>query len=339
MTRSCIYCHDDLGANEVVEGLAAGRRIAFDTGTGRVWAVCGACGRWNLAPIEVRWEVVERCARLFDRASRRFTEHGVGLAEVDGVELVRVDPADESRLAGWRYGEVFRARFRAWRLVQPALFLLGVAFIASTTVAAGLAWGPGGAITALVGVPLLLAVTLAGPNPVVAKVPAGGEGREIRRNDLEKVRLVPVEGGGWALRLPDGTLLSGADAYGAAALLLPVVNDAGGGDVEVRRATDYTRRKGAAAEAVFAAAARRYGEAKTARLARLDPHIRLALEMTAHEDAERRALGGELRYLRRAWEEAEALARIEDRLAFPRGPGALLGRLPERARSRTQRAR
>jgi hypothetical protein len=41
---------------------------------------------------------------------------------------------------------------------------------------------------------------------------------------------------------------------------------------------------------------------------------RLALEMAAHEDAERRALGEELAALEAAWREAEALARVVDAL-------------------------
>jgi hypothetical protein len=42
--------------------------------------------------------------------------------------------------------------------------------------------------------------------------------------------------------------------------------------------------------------------------------IRLAMEMAAHEDAERRALEGELVDLERHWREAEELAAIADAL-------------------------
>jgi hypothetical protein len=41
---------------------------------------------------------------------------------------------------------------------------------------------------------------------------------------------------------------------------------------------------------------------------------RLALEMAANEDAERRALKGELNQLREAWREAEEIAAIADHL-------------------------
>jgi hypothetical protein len=41
---------------------------------------------------------------------------------------------------------------------------------------------------------------------------------------------------------------------------------------------------------------------------------RLALEMAANEDVERRALAGELEELREAWREAEEIAAIADDL-------------------------
>jgi hypothetical protein len=44
---------------------------------------------------------------------------------------------------------------------------------------------------------------------------------------------------------------------------------------------------------------------------------RLALEMTLHEEAERRALAGELAMLERAWREAEEIAAISDDMFVP----------------------
>jgi hypothetical protein len=45
--------------------------------------------------------------------------------------------------------------------------------------------------------------------------------------------------------------------------------------------------------------------------------VRLALEMATHEEAERRALEGELAELERAWREAEEIAEISDNLLIP----------------------
>lgn len=49
-------------------------------------------------------------------------------------------------------------------------------------------------------------------------------------------------------------------------------------------------------------------------LFRLSPEDRLALEMAANEDSERRALAGELAQLKAAWQRAEEIAAIADSL-------------------------
>lgn len=48
---------------------------------------------------------------------------------------------------------------------------------------------------------------------------------------------------------------------------------------------------------------------------------RLALEMSLHEEQERRALEGELWLLEQAWREAEEIADISDNLLLPEGTG------------------
>ena len=45
--------------------------------------------------------------------------------------------------------------------------------------------------------------------------------------------------------------------------------------------------------------------------------MRLALEMAAHEETERRAMEGELAELERAWRTAEEIAGIADDLLLP----------------------
>jgi hypothetical protein len=52
---------------------------------------------------------------------------------------------------------------------------------------------------------------------------------------------------------------------------------------------------------------------------KLDYPVRLALEMAAHEEQERRALEGELAQLETAWKEAEEIAAISDTLLVPSG--------------------
>lgn len=55
--------------------------------------------------------------------------------------------------------------------------------------------------------------------------------------------------------------------------------------------------------------------------------MRLALEMAANEESERRALEGELASLEAAWREAEEIAAIADDLLVPARVREALGRL------------
>jgi hypothetical protein len=71
-------------------------------------------------------------------------------------------------------------------------------------------------------------------------------------------------------------------------------------------------------------------------LQKLPMHTRLALEMSAHEDAERRALEGELHVLEAAWRDAEEIAKIADDMFLPASVDEELARL-KRERDATDR--
>ena len=81
MFRRCLFCNADLGRNEVVEVFPVGRRLAFDAARGRLWVVCRACERWNLSPLEERFEAVEACEALYRDARLRAATENVGLAK------------------------------------------------------------------------------------------------------------------------------------------------------------------------------------------------------------------------------------------------------------------
>jgi len=52
--RRCLFCHAPFAENGELLRMPRGHKIAFDPVRGRLWAVCGRCHRWNLAPIEER---------------------------------------------------------------------------------------------------------------------------------------------------------------------------------------------------------------------------------------------------------------------------------------------
>jgi hypothetical protein len=112
MYRHCIFCSRSLGANDTLEDFPVGRSVAFDAWKGRLWAVCSSCGRWNLAPIDERWEAVEAAERLFRDARVRVHSENIGLTRArDGTRLIRVGEALPGEVAVLRYGgELIRRR-------------------------------------------------------------------------------------------------------------------------------------------------------------------------------------------------------------------------------------
>ena len=78
MYSTCIFCHSHLGANASVEHFPVGRRLAFDVSRGRLWVVCRKCERWNLTPLEERWEAVEGSLHLPHAKGSGCSEAGKG---------------------------------------------------------------------------------------------------------------------------------------------------------------------------------------------------------------------------------------------------------------------
>ena len=89
MYANCMFCQKELGRNQVVEHFPVGRRLVFDSARGRLWVVCRKCERWNLTPLEERWEAVEECERLFRETRLRTQSRNMGLARHrEGLVLV-----------------------------------------------------------------------------------------------------------------------------------------------------------------------------------------------------------------------------------------------------------
>lgn len=105
MYSTCLFCNSTLGANDQIKAFPVGHRLAYDPARGRLWAICIRCGRWNLSPLEERWEAIDECERLFRGTRLRYSTDNIGLAHVGPkLELVRIGPALLPEIASWRYG-------------------------------------------------------------------------------------------------------------------------------------------------------------------------------------------------------------------------------------------
>lgn len=341
MYSTCIFCKNSLGANEAIEHFPVGRRLAFDAAKGRLWVVCRKCERWNLTPLEQRWEAIEQCERAFRGTKLRTSTDQIGLARItEGLELVRIGSPLRPEFAAWRYGDQFGRR-RRQNFVRTTAVSAAVLVGVVSGSALGAALGVAGYNIFNIG---QFAHGLYRRMKVVERIAVpDGNPLLIRDHEIrEAVVLPPSAGRPWGLRIAHKrervasevpwwryddesglTDVRGEVAMRAAAQLLPRLNKSGAPAKTVQEAVTLAA-KHDDPTALFDEAARvanrmkswtEYG--KGAMLSLLPPERRLALEMGSHEDSEQRALQGELHLLEDAWREAEEIAGISDNLFLP----------------------
>lgn len=344
MYSTCLFCHTALGANQAVEHFPIGRRLAFDAAKGRLWVVCLKCERWNLTPIEERWEAIEECERSYRATKLRVSTDQIGLARIaEGLELVRIGKPQRPEFAAWRYGDQFGRR-RQKTIIQGVAVFAGVATIPFIGPVLGLSIGAaGGNLLNLAN----LSYSVYSARRVVARVhDSDGSVLEVRGRDArEAVMLPPTAREAWGLRVTysapsdravpwwrygnnqEQVDLRGHDAMRAAAQLLPRFNAYGASSRRIKSAvalaTEYEDPSNVFDRAARIAATegrRRVfltDSTEAARLSSVPAEVRLALEMVSHEESERRALEGELNLLAEAWKEAEEIAGISDNMFLP----------------------
>src|SRR3954467_395081 len=126
MYSTCLFCKSELGANESIEHFPVGRRLAFDGAKGRLWVVCAKCGRWNLTPLEERWEAIEECERQYRGTKLRASTGEIGLGKLkEGLDLIRIGSPLRPEFASWRYTRYFRARYIKFLWASGGVVALG----------------------------------------------------------------------------------------------------------------------------------------------------------------------------------------------------------------------
>ena len=324
MYSTCLFCQSRLGSNEVIEGFPVGRRLAFDAAHGRLWVVCPACGRWNLSPLEERWEALETCERAFRETRLRAATENVGLARVaGGLDLVRIGRPLRPEFAGWRYGgELLRRRRRDMR---GALGVMGgAAGVVGVSITVGIVASPVAAIAlpfvAASGV--VVGQRAANRRVVARETDTQGVMQWIRRSDLRNVVFRPSDDTGLGMvirRSTDAVELAGGAAERVATVTCARRNQVGATASQVVDAVGYLEQQGGPDAVVRHIGSRGAFNGLWYR-------ERLALEIALHEELERRALEGELTELEHAWRDAEEIANIADQLLLPPGVDSWLKR-------------
>ena len=330
MYRSCIFCSAALGSNESLERFPGGRSLAFDGEKGRLWAVCPGCARWNLAPIEERWEAIEDAERLFRDTRLRVQRENIGLAKLrDGTRLVRIGRALAAEQAVWRYAgrtgvasALRDVRDAAGNAVRAAVLAIPGGFILDDLVRSTARARRGARVVHRLG------------------AEHWGAGLLIRRWHLETATLAPDDGGGVELHFRFGLEEHPMGAVGGRIRPVSTPLHIRGPEAEVLLAKAVTlvnrrpRRPQvldavglldgfhSPAEFVQWVAGERLPLSKGGfvRLDRLDDTAilnrrgALALEMAVHDEQERRSMDGELPMLQAMWRHAEEIAAIADAL-------------------------
>jgi hypothetical protein len=316
MYSTCIFCHAALEANDTIEHFPVGRRLAFDAERGRLWVICRRCRQWNLTPTEERWEAIEECERFYRDTRVRVSTDQIGLARLpSGVELVRIGRPQRPEFAAWRYGDQLGRRRRA-ALVKVGIGLGALGAVVVGGVAAGVGIGSFGWLIGQMGE----RIVKGSPERVVARLPSPDAGEiTVRGKHLSHLQLVRSRDARWELGVPHRkriVTLQGEGAVQALGKLLPQLNRFGGSRERVSEAVSLIER---AADPLhfFDVAARQAMNHDKPKISALPEATRLALEMAAHEDSERRALEGELALLEQAWKEAEEVAAIADNMFLP----------------------
>ena len=358
MYTTCLFCHTDLGANHHLPTFPVGRRMAYDARKGRLWVICTRCGRWNLTPLEERWEAIDESERLFRGTRLRMSTDNVGLARFrGGFEIVRIGPALLPEIASWRYGTRL-TRFEPEETdVRHGLFMRGAKLIARATAGAlvGYAHAVGFSDDAV----LRMRTFRRGRGVMLRANDEFGHPIVVRYEHLGAAELVrPEKDAPWQLKLAHDSgvaTLAESPALRVAGKMLATLNVGVASHAEVQHAISklddagdpegyFTRvaslamrtswgrfpdakDEGAAqphgsfSERLALQLANRSfwgrggtGSDEKTPLFRLPAVDRLALEMAANEDIERRALLGELEALHAAWKDAEEIAAIADEM-------------------------
>ncbi len=317
MYTTCMFCSRDLGSNQVLETFPVGRRLAFDADRGRLWVVCRRCERWNLSPLEERWEAVEACERMYRGTRIRASTENIGIARHrEGLEVVRIGAPLRDEFAAWRYGDQFGRRRK-----KAILYGVGGAVAIGGLALGGLATGAvSGAVVAQSG----NFVNMWTNGRTLIKLRTDdGRVMKLKNPDLLGTRLRTDGAGGYRLGVRKGKAtewFEGSEAERHAAVIVPKMNRSGGKARTVQDAVGEIEQIGHPDDFLAdVVTGERFRDKKgvPGYVNKMPAHTKLALEMALHEEQERRALEGELWLLERAWEKAEEIAAISDDLLLP----------------------
>lgn len=333
MFTHCLFCEKTFPNTEAFERFPCGRRIAYDPGRHRLWAICDGCHRWNLCPPEERHETLEALERLArDDGHLVAQTANVAMLQTEQFVLLRVGQTDLAEEAWWRYGKELRRRRASYHSAGSRLSAYSFAALASVSESIGLTD---------------TGIKIAWDETPIADVLrwrhfdwAAWHGRVPCPSCTSVLLAVRFDLSWWLYPLPaeNGVAvgvpcdrcdpwtpdkvyrIEGSEAEHLLRRVLAYQQISGASDAMLDDAMDELRAARSATEFLSRLPERR------ASLWRLGPTHRLAIEIAINESAERRLLDVEIRELEARWAEEEEIARIvdEELTASPHAAARLL---------------
>ncbi|MGH7459407.1 MAG: hypothetical protein ACREMA_00060 [Longimicrobiales bacterium] len=313
MLSRCIYCRVALPENQTLEHLRLGTRLAFDPSRGRLWVVCATCRRWNLAPIEERWEALEALERLTRDRGRLLsqTDH-IALLRAEDLEIVRVGKARLVEEAWWRYGSELQRRNRRFRAVRAAQWVLMLG--ASSTIGIGWMFMGGDPLNDLIRWRKFGSTAWRGLRS------CRGCGRPMQELSFKRARHLVIAPSDTQLTLElrcrrcgfrnvdGGFAFEGLEAERMLRSVLAYHNFKGGSEADVKAAVSAIDELGSPQWLIRKLSRQGYEVAQGRKM----KQTAIALEIAVNDEAERQLLEMELAELEARWREEEELAAIVD---------------------------
>jgi hypothetical protein len=320
MLQRCLFCEKPFANTDLFDGFACGRRVAYDAGRSRLWAICDSCHRWNLWPFDERGSTIDALERMArDDGHLLAQTANVALLAADPLVLLRVGRTKLSEEAWWRYGRELRKRRLQYDRKGSRLSAYSFAAIASVSESIGLTD---------------TGIKIAWDETPVADIMrwrhfgwAAWQGR-VRCPSCTSVLLAvrfdlswwlhPLLGSDGELAVgvpcdrcdpwtPDKVYrIEGEDAEMLIRKVLAYQQIAGASDDMLDAATREIRAAGSATDFLRGLPERRSS------LWRLGPTQRLALEIAVNDRAEHRLLEAEVKGLEQLWQREEEIAAIVD---------------------------
>jgi hypothetical protein len=147
----CLFCGCGFPRNTLFDRVPPGERLAYDPARGRIWSICARCSRWNLIPVEERFDAIDVLEReVSDRAYCVGSTANVALFMTDDLTIIRIGHATLLERASWRYGQELVRRSAAFNRSRTRFAANTVGVLARVGEMFGAwtidrDWGPSGA--------------------------------------------------------------------------------------------------------------------------------------------------------------------------------------------------